>query len=549
MMKKAIALLLTAATAVSLLAAAPVAADEENVKLTILMYGIDAMSGVQKDSVTKAVEDKLGITMDIISTSGMDILAEMNAMIASDDLPDIVCAANDDQRSLLLNSEQVLPLDDLLEEHGGEITNKEAGEKGIELSKAFYSDDSGQLYFIPFMTGEDRRAGFPQTAPFIRWDVYEKIGTPPIKDMDDLLNVLKAMQDAYPETEDGKKVYAISGFLADAAWNTFSLSAAESFIGFRKFGYGLMGVNTYEPDKLLNAMETPDSPTWRLFRFYNKAYQMGILDPDALTMKYDQWWEKVCAGQVLYSPLDISQAVIMNDATNKFFMPVPFETYDNDAFTSIYEYPCGNFNYAISRSCKNPEKAMDLLNFAWSYEGATLFVNGVQGETWDIVDGEPQLLEDYVQGLRDGTNEGVLFAEFFGPLMNEDTDQPINLTATSAYFEKYIATDAAKAYCEKYNVASPIENFMKAKTHVFSNVYDTMYKKDSDELDNIDNNISLYILTNIPKMVAAESDEEFESMREKFMDDINAMGAETLVEGVREIYDANAEKLKEIMGE
>ncbi len=558
MKRKMVALLLTLATSVSLLGGCGTGGDtassgdagdkEEPVEISILMYGIDAMSGVQKDSVTKAVEEEIGVTMNIISTSGMDILAEMNAMIASDDLPDIVCGVNDDQRSLLLKSEQVIPLDDLVEQYGGEITNKEAGKTGLELSKEFYSDDSGQLYFIPFQTGEDRSAGFPTTAPYIRWDVYEKIGAPPVQDMDDLLNVLKQMQDAYPETEDGKKVYAISGCLADSAWNTYSMTAAEAFIGFRKFGYGLVGVNTYNPSELIYALETPESPTWRLFEFYNKAYQMGILDPDSLTMKWDQWTEKIAAGQVLYSPLDFSSTVVMNDP-NKVFLPVPFENYENDSFTASYNYALGSFTYAITKRCEHPEKAMELLNFAWSYDGASLFENGVQGETWDIIDGKPQMLEEYVQARIDGTADQILFGAFYGPFMNEDTDEPINLTRTSAYYEKYVRTEAAKEYCEMYGVESPIENFTKVKNHVYEVVWDSIYKKDTDELENIDNNIQLYFLTNIPKVVAAESDEEFAEMREQIMTDINAMGAEELVAALKETYDSQAPRVLEILGE
>ena len=50
---------------------------QEDVTLTIMMDGISQMSGVQDDPVTKEVQEKLGITMDIISTSGMDVTAEL----------------------------------------------------------------------------------------------------------------------------------------------------------------------------------------------------------------------------------------------------------------------------------------------------------------------------------------------------------------------------------------------------------------------------------------------------------------------------------------
>ena len=38
---------------------------------------------------------------------------------------------------------------------------------------------------------------------------------------------------------------------------------------------------------------------WDSLKFYNKAYNMGLLDPEAFTMKNDQFWEKCQNGQVL----------------------------------------------------------------------------------------------------------------------------------------------------------------------------------------------------------------------------------------------------------
>ena len=140
--------------------------------------------------------------------------------------------------------------------------------------------------------------------------------------------------------------------------------------------------------------------------------------------------EKIQAGQVLYAPFSwFSTVPVMNDP-NKTFLPVTFENFENDSFTCSYAYTPGADPYAISKKCKYPERAMELLNYAWSYEGSYLFQNGVQGENWDIIDGEPQYLDAYVQGLNDGTAEAVLFGSFFGPFMNEDTNQPIALSKT-----------------------------------------------------------------------------------------------------------------------
>ncbi|HHY81145.1 MAG TPA: extracellular solute-binding protein [Clostridiales bacterium] len=517
--------------------------ENKPVTISILMQGISQMSGVQDDPVTKYVAEKTGITIDVTSDAGMNLDAELNAMIASDSLPDIIMAITPEQRKLLHDTDSIIPLDDLVQSYGGNITSKEEGRFALDYSRKFYSrNNDGKLYFINVRAGQDYNAGFPTVAPYIRWDVYEKIGMPKVENMDDLLNVLKQMQDAYPETEDGKKVYAISGFLADAAWNTFSLTAAEAFIGFRKLDmYGLLGAMIDEPTKMINAMDGEDAPTWQLIRYFNKAYQMGILDPEVVTMKFDQWFEKVTAGQVLYAPLGVADVPIMNDP-DKTFLPVKFENFVNDSFTCSYMYSQGGASYAITKSCKNPERAMQLLDFAWSYEGALAFANGVEGDTWETVDGVRNLKADIVEAYNNGDREGPLFSTFFGPFMNEDKT-PIILRNSKAYFEKYKTTGIVKSYLEHYNIKAPIDNFNVAKHYTWDEAFDRCRPAYEGDLIEIDNRVREYVLTNIPRLVIAESDEEFEAQRQKFMDDIIQLGANQLVEYSIPNYEKAAQEL------
>ena len=66
------------------------------------------------------------------------------------------------------------------------------------------------------------------------------------------------------------------------------------------------------------------------------------------------------------------------------------------------------------------------------------------------------------------------------------------------------------------------------------------------DLKEIDSRIQDYVLTNIPKMVLAETDEEFETMRLKFMEDINAMGAQELYESRIEDYQNTVKEVLEM---
>jgi len=501
--------------------------NKEPVTLTVMIYGAPAMSGIQTDPVAEKVKELTGITLDVISTANIaNLSTELNTMIASNSLPDIVPQQFTEHAKILLDNDVLIPLDDLVAERGQEITNKKWGQFGVEVSKKFLSNDTGKLYFIMMYNGINYNAALPATGPYIRWDIYKKIGSPKVKNMDGLLDVLKQMQDAYPTTENGKKVYAISGFLADGGWNTFSLTAAESFVGFRKLdAYGLLGSTVYNPSEMFNAMENVNSPTFELFRFYNKAYRMGILDPEAVTMKFDQWYEKVTAGQVLYSPLGLGSIAIDGDS-NKTLLPVKFEQFENDSFTC--QYINAGYGYGITKQCKYPERAMDLLNFCWSYDGAYLLANGVEGESWTEIDGVKRLTPEEVARRDDGSSSGSPYSTFIGPLMDERTNTPITLTNTDDFYKTYRLNGILKDYCDFYKVDSPLQVFTAAKYNTWKN-YEAGLKAYDDELTEINNTIQDYALTNLPRLVVAESEEEFNALCEEIIETINKLGAQKLI--------------------
>ena len=46
--------------------------------------------------------------------------------------------------------------------------------------------------------------------PYLRWDLYAQLGYPKIDTIEDLLPILKQMQELSPTNEDGEPVYAFS---------------------------------------------------------------------------------------------------------------------------------------------------------------------------------------------------------------------------------------------------------------------------------------------------------------------------------------------------
>lgn len=97
------------------------------------------------------------------------------------------------------------------------------------------------------------------------------------------------MQDAHPTTSDGKKVYALSAW---TDWGLWPYTIAYPF----SHGYNNIDNNQLS-NEVTNEIEDmfikEDGIFWQGLAFFNKAYRMGIMDPEAFTMKAAQYNEKV----------------------------------------------------------------------------------------------------------------------------------------------------------------------------------------------------------------------------------------------------------------
>ena len=67
-------------------------------------------------------------------------------------------------------------------------------------------------------------------------------------------------------------------------------------------GYTNSGNNQFinnETGEFEDMFTVEDGPLWKALSFYNKAYRMGIMDPEAFTMKNSQYDDKIKNGEVL----------------------------------------------------------------------------------------------------------------------------------------------------------------------------------------------------------------------------------------------------------
>ena len=216
----------------------------------------------------------------------------------------------------------------------------------------------------------------------VRWDLYEQLGHPEVKTLDDLEAVLKDMQATCPTGDDGKPTYALSIWPDwDSTMVMYVKGLASAYHGYDELGIGLYDSAT---GKFLDAL-SDDGPYMEALKFVNKLYRDGLVDPDSMTQTYDEMITKVRNGNVLFSIFDYAGATAYNNddhiADGKIMLPlVPSEA--SVIVQGLSTSGQGRI-WSIGELCDAPERVMQLINWLYTPEGALTNLYGLKGLMWE----------------------------------------------------------------------------------------------------------------------------------------------------------------------
>ncbi len=439
-------------------------------------------NSVQNDSVVaKELAEKLGVKIEYVEADEN----KFNVLLAGGELPDIVRADPIKFQKQLIEGNLIIPMDDLLASHGKDITANIG--TVVEYGKKNWSNGTGNTYFLPpQVQPKPGEAVAPITiGATIRWDWYKEIGAPPMDTMDQALDAVEQIVKNHPKTDEGKPVYGVSMWQDWGLWpytitplvftklqgTTSDLTAAP--VG----GHDFISVLTDETSNFWVAMD-----------FFNKAHRRGLLDPDSLTMKNNDYMAKATAGQIVLGPATWAMGDFnaQHPEGDKGYIVVPAGQL---AWTGGVN-PLGwvDKSYSISKSSKHPEKAMEFLNYIFSYEGARTMYNGVEGTHWNMVNGVPTLTEETLALKSAGGTEfektGMSLDRNIiglgGDLINPNDGQPVNLFNAGEALAK-AATPLEKDFAAHYGAAYSGEVFEKLIEEGKLDTFTTWMKGMSDD--------------------------------------------------------------------
>jgi putative aldouronate transport system substrate-binding protein len=533
---------------------------------TLVIGGIE-------DTTTNSDFANSTIGQEILRLTGITVKLEkidvtkMTALAATGDLPDILYMNNDATGQVskaLIQSGNLLQLDDLLNSRGQNILAR-AKEGITQLAK----QTDNKIYCLPCAVSL-KDTSTPQyngsNGFYSRYDLYQGIGSPEINGIDSYLQVLKQIQDKYPTAPDGSKAYALS------AWTDWGALWPYYYIFPYMNGYTVLEgqefVNRYTGQWTSSYLD-PRSIFWQAVYFYFKANQLGIFDPDGLTQNWTQFSDKIAAGEVYTccaGNWSVPDTTVCGENAGLFLFPGAFPS-AGDMYTP--EQPRGygfNDSRCISAKCKNPERAMDFLNFMDSDYGARLAVNGVKGVDWDYdSDGNPMPIGDYLQDLLAGSTTytagaGMSIIQF----MSSSAAEPVsdgfsaNITMTAPWYAKMAQQNTAAKNFVNSNangdstigypgaVYAAWQKAGKIKTDSSKYPWPDFgaYMSQSTELAQAEAQAEQYIIGNLGKLILAKDVNEFNAEQMKVINALKAQGLEKAEEEIKTQWAAAYKELK-----
>ncbi|PRY26549.1 carbohydrate ABC transporter substrate-binding protein (CUT1 family) [Aliiruegeria haliotis] len=379
----AIALATSALTAV-----APATAEESHkivdapLELTIHMHWDRARGYDEAYPVERVARELTNIHL-IDRTAGKNTTETreaMNLLLASGDLPDIVGAQNFKQQVNEFGPQGAfMPLNDLIEAHAPHI--KAFFDERPELRAAISAYD-GNMYYIPYLP--DGKYG---RAYFIRQDWLDKLGLEQPQNVDELYDVLVAFRDRDPNGNGEKDEVPFFARNWEELIRLVTLWDGRSSGSDTPHDFLVTDgkiVHPYAQEGYRNGLKN-----------VAKWYAEGLIDPEVFTRGTSarEYLLSENLGGLThdwFASTSGYNAALSDDIEGFNFVPfLPPESISGVRMEEHRRIPVKPDGWAISTANDHPVETIKYFDFWFTEEGRLLSNFGVEGETWDMINGEP----------------------------------------------------------------------------------------------------------------------------------------------------------------
>ncbi len=467
--------------------------------------------------VSKTITEETGVNIEFVIPAGNEA-EKLNSLIASNTLPDLVTLGwYEQQAPQIIDAGLVFPLDELAKQYDPYFFEVASPER-----IGWYTQEDGHIYGYPNSsytpTDSEKYDNIASNQTFlVRKDIYEAIGSPDMTTPEGFKAAVKAAKEKFPEIN-GQSLIPIGAHEFTAIGNN----------SFDSFLCNFLAIPFEKDGKAHDRYRDPELMRW--LKTFRELGQEGYLADDVFIDKRAQMDEKLAQGRyfcMLYQYTDIvpQQKLLYEKDPNSIYIAV-----DGPKNSKAEDYRIPNSGIAgwtltmISKNCKRPDRAIELLSYLISEHGQHMVWLGVEGVTWDNVNGKPTMKQEVRDLLQ---TDRATFDKQYG--------------ADVCY---WMLQDNAMALSWAVETPDPmgqIERWTYPYT-VSTSEYLITLAADTEEAD-IKNKVDNEWGVVLPKLLLAKSDEEFDKILADFNKKMEEWGYAKVLDKQTEIIKENKENL------
>ena len=540
-MKRILSMLLTCVLLMTMCAVSPALAQEDQELMTIDFYD-DAANyhGVQTGWFAKVVKDRFNIELNIIApqVAGEAVYA---TRAAEGNLGDVIIM---DKTKFVncVNAGLVRDISDKLPECGYltpftlqiETFNKNIGApEGVVYGIPDQMTDTSPVT----ITGE-----LIYSQPQVRWDLYSAIGKPQVADLDGLLDVLAQIHEYHPENENGDPAYP---FTLWPDWdNNDNMSGPANVVQLTTwYGEKVKGSAILLPDNTFMKIYDKTGAYYKITKFLNDAYRMGLVDPESGEQDWNAVAAKLSSGQadVMWYSWEIgfwNSQERMDNGSAFMFLPVEDMKFYADADSFYGSTRAWGLGSGVEG--EKYDRIMEFLDWYASPEGLTFQHCGIEGLNYTVnedgtfspykdnalMDNLPVPEEYGGGGFQDGNNaiNQWLCASI---CTNPNTGETYDMKYWASYKAKNM-TQMKQEWMDTFGAEDAVDWMKKNDKLVASPNVSATLVDDTNDISVLRSEINNVLCKYTWQAIFVESDEDFEALWDKMTTEMDGYGYEEL---------------------
>jgi putative aldouronate transport system substrate-binding protein len=463
------------------------------------------------------VTEKTGVQVKLEVPSG-DANEYITLAMTTGQLPDIITLGSwENAVKKLWEGGHVYALNELAEQYDPYFF-KVAGDGTLK----WYRQPDGNTYAIPndsYSPNLMRETGMTAANQtfLVRKDLYEDMGRPDLTTPEGFLNALQLLKERY-STYKGQPM---SPFFAQG----------NVQYGMTEYLQNLLAVPHEKDGKVYDRITDPDYVTW--LKTFRTAYERGLINVDFLVDSDTQVEEKTNNARYFMMIREwtgmtaVNPMLAASENPDSYYIAVDGPRNSRGEQAKLFP---GNMDgwmvTMVSKSTRHPDRAIRFLTYLVSEEGQRDLFLGKEGETWEMVNGKPQLKPEMVQLLETDI---------------EKLEKQYGIVDTYWMLRNPVIVNQWRP--EKPAVIKQMEDFANRQADIDGAIYKNLDPTGESDAAVAWLRISQNWLEVMPELITAKDEATFDKIFQDFLDRREAYGFQKVMEHRQAELDARKAKM------